>query len=467
MRRTLLGFILLSALGVGPIRSEEEPPPPEPVGTSVREAADSTIFEAILPGDLVDWAALTVSDNSQSLALLVEREDETRQVIAWSLGTAGELVDMGAPLPEEVEALIRFPGGDGRGAGVVAAAGGTLLGLNANGQWEELFKSPLNLYPIRDTRGGRLAAANGLILRSVGRLQALGADPSTGALQTTWSLDLPLIVDREWGGLRLDTPPVASVYWAPAGATQLILGPEAHGKRRLRSVRLVPSSQGGMETLETWNMLPTPEDLEESWYVEYNGDLALIVTTVLAEKHGVFEKKKLRLFHLAADRTRSGSGPLLEVMTRSRNWYGTCAGIADLNGDGLDDLVSAQPKGLGAGSLWVEAYLGKPEGGFEPKARGSEIEVEEGELCTLATDIDGDDRVELVVIENDTLLVFPLVNRADSKVVVDEAPRWRVVFDDIDGRPRPVDLFPSSPSQILVTGHTEGKRQAVRVVRFH
>ncbi len=195
--------------------------------------------------------------------------------------------------------------------------------------------------------------------------------------------------------------------------------------------------------------------------------LALIVTTVLAEKHGVFEKKKLRLFQLAADRTRSGSGPCSEVMTRSRNWYGTCAGVADLNGDGLDDLVSAQPKGLGAGSLWVEAYLGTPEGGFEPKARGSEIEVEEGELCTLATDIDGDDRVELVVIENDTLLVFPLVNRADSKVVVDEAPRWRVVFDDIDGRPRPVDLFPSSPSQILVTGHTEGKRQAVRVVRFH
>ena len=201
--------------------------------------------------------------------------------------------------------------------------------------------------------------------------------------------------------------------------------------------------------------------------MEYNGDLALIVTTVMSEEHGVFEKKKLRLFKLAADRTRSGSGPVLETLTRSRNWYGTCAGVADLNGDGLDDLISAQPKGLGGGSLWVEAYLGKTGGGFEAKTRGSEIEVEEGELCTLATDVDGDDRVDLVVVEDDDLLVFPLINLADSKVVVEEQPRWRIVFDAIEARPRPVDLFPSSPSQILVTGHTEGKRQAVRVVRFH
>jgi hypothetical protein len=213
-------------------------------------------------------------------------------------------------------------------------------------------------------------------------------------------------------------------------------------------------------------MLPTAEDIEESWYVEYNGEPALIVTSVLSEKHGVFEKKKLRLFTLATDRTRSGSGPLLEVMTRSRNWYATCAGIADVNGDGLDDLVSAQPKGLGAGSLWVEAYLARPGGGFEAKARGSEIEVEEGEICTLATDIDGDDRVELVVVEDDSLLVFTLIQHAASKVVVDDHPRWRVSFHDIDGRPRPVDLFGPDTSQMLVTGHTEGKRQAVRVVRF-
>ena len=188
---------------------------------------------------------------------------------------------------------------------------------------------------------------------------------------------------------------------------------------------------------------------------------------VLAEKHGVFEKKKLRLFQLTADRTRSGSGPLLEVMTRSRNWYATCAGIADLNGDGLDDVVSAQPKGLGAGSLWVEGFLSRSEGGFEPKPRGSEIEVEEGELCTLATDIDGDGHVELVVVEGDSLLVFSLIRQADSKVVVGDLPRWQVSFHDIDGRPRPVEILGLSASQILVTGHTEGNRQAVRILRVH
>ena len=48
------------------------------------------------------------------------------------------------------------------------------------------------------------------------------------------------------------------------------------------------------------------------------------------------------MFSLTADRTRAGSGPLLEAMTRSRNWYGTCAGVADVNGDGIEDLISAQ-----------------------------------------------------------------------------------------------------------------------------
>jgi hypothetical protein len=464
MRRVLVGFFVSSVLVCGSLWSEENPPP-EPVGTSVRQGPDSTVFEAILPGELVDWAPVAVG--APSLALLVEMEDETRQVMRWSIEAEGELEDLGARLPEEVESLIAYRALDYGSEDVVVAAGGTLLGLNPGGEWDAFYESPFDVFPMRDSRGGRQVPRHELILRSVGLLQSLAQHATTGELQTTWQYDLPLIVDREWGGLRLDTPPVMILAWAAAGTPRMVLGPEAHGKRRLRSVLLEPNPSGGLETLETWNMLPTAEDLEESWYVELNGELALIVTTVLAEKHGVFEKKKLRVFKLAADRTRSGSGPVLEVMTRSRNWYRTCAGVADVNGDGLDDLISAQPKGLGAGSLWVEAHLGTLEGGFDPKARGSEVEVEEGELCTLATDIDGDDRVELVVIENDALLVFPLVNRANSKVVVDEAPRWRVVFDDIDGRPRPVDLFPSSPSQILVTGHTEGKRQAVRVVRFH
>ena len=467
MSRLALLPILWMVLAPGSIEAEAEEHPPEPVGTSVREEGEVTVYEAVLPGDLVDWAISESAAYPHSLVMLLELEDESRQVIRWSLEGEGSLEEIGPALAPEVEALLPVGSHDDRGGGVLVTGRGIVSGLARDGDWQRRFESPYDVFPIRDTRGGRPASQGDILLRSVGLLQAVAEEATTGELQSIWSFDLPLRVDREWGGLRLETPSVALLDRTSEGLTRLVLGPEAHGKRRVRSVLLTPSPTGEIATFEAWNMLPTPEDIEESWYVEFNGEPALIVTSVLAEKHGVFEKKKLRLFQLTADRTRSGSGPLLEVMTRSRNWYATCAGIADLNGDGLDDVVSAQPKGLGAGSLWVEGFLSRSEGGFEPKPRGSEIDVEEGELCTLATDIDGDGHVELVVVEEDSLLVFSLIRQADSKVVVGELPRWRVSFHDIDGRPRPVEILGPSASQILVTGHTEGKRQAVRILRLH
>lgn len=465
MKPGALWLVLWVSLAAEAIRGDQEHLP-EPVGTSVREAADLIIFEAILPGELVDWGVVPTTRDPRSLVMLLEMEDDSRQVVRWDLAGDGKLEELGSPLAKEVETLIPFGSAEDRGGGFLLAAGGVLLALSPDGDWQRQFESPYDLFPISDTRGSQPALGQVLILRSVGLLQALAPDAAGGDLRPIWEFELPLRVDREWGGLRLETPPVSFLDLTAEGEPRLVLGPEAHGKRRVRSVLLTASRGGVLASQEAWSMLPTAEDIEESWYVELNGKPALIVSTVMAEKHGVFEKKKLRLFELAVDRTRSGSGPLLEVMTRSRNWYGTCAGIADLNGDGLDDVVSAQPKGLGAGSLWVETYLARSAGGFEPKARGSEIEVEEGEVCTLASDLDGDGQVELVVVEGDSLLVFPLIRQPESKVVVADRPRWRVSFDDIDGRPRPVELFGQPTTQMLVTGHTEGKRQAVRVVRL-
>ena len=129
--------------------------------------------------------------------------------------------------------------------------------------------------------------------------------------------------------------------------------------------------------------------------------------------------------------------------------------------------MSAQPKGLGAGSLWVEGRIARPEGGFEPKPRGSEIDVDEAENCSLAVDVDGDSQVELVAVENDSILVFPLIRSPDSKVVVADPPRWRVDFHSIDGRLSATSLLGLPGDRLLVTGHTEGRRQVVRVLQFH
>lgn len=466
MKRLAFLPLLLWVFGGGPVRTEEEHPP-EPVGTSLREDEDVTIHEAILPGELVDWAVAPDKTYPHSLLLLVELEDESRQVIRWSLEGQGALGEVGPSLPQEVTTLLSTGGLGDKDGTVLIAAGGTVLSLSVDGVWQTRFESPYDVFPVRDTTGGRPGKWAEIPLRSVGLLQAVAEDPDTGDLRFVWRYDLPLRVDREWGGLRLETPPVSLLDRTPEDVPRFILGPEAHGNRRIRSVLITPSTEGEPTIFEAWSMLPTAEEIEESWYLKFNGEPALIITSVMAEKHGVFEKKKLRLFQLTADRTRSGSGPLLEVMTRSRNWYGTCAGVADLNGDGLDDLVSAQPKGLGAGSLWVEGYLARSGGGFEAKARGSEIEVEEGEICTLAMDVDGDGHVELVVVEENSLLVFPLIRQANSKVVVEAVPEWRVAFHDIDGRPRPLEVLGPQSTQIFVIGHTEGKRQAVRVLRLH
>ena len=461
MIQRVLSIAVISFVVHGGLWAEEEHPP-EPVGTSVHEESDRTVFEAILPGDLVDWEVDPADAGSGTLILLVEMENESRQVLRWSLAEGGVLQRLGDSLSERAEALMVLgeAGGD-----VLVAAGDTVLGIS-DGGWVERFRSPFDVHPLRDSRGGRAPRSAALVLRSVGLLQAVTEDPGSDRLRVAWSLETPLRVDREWGGLRLESPPVSFLHSRIGAAPRLVLGPEAHGKRRVRTVLLKPSADDEPQSVEAWNMLPSAEDIEESWYVDLNEAPSLVVTSVLSEKHGVFEKKKLRVFDLEADRTRAGSGPRLEALTRSRNWYDTCAGIADVNADGLEDLVSAQPKGLGAGSLWVEAFLSLPGGGFATKPRGSEIKVEEGEICTLASDVDGDGRVDLIVVEDDTLLVFELIEAPDSKVVVGDRPRWQVAFHDLRGRPQPVSVFDSVADHVLVGGRTEGGRQAVRIIGF-
>ncbi len=463
-----LPVALLSAVLVGTAAwSVEDKPSPEPIGVSISEQEGYTIHQAIVPGELVDWTPISSGQDPPTLALLLEMEDESRQLTQWRLdGPTAGLEEMGPPLAEGADRLISWSPSGADGVRVLVAAEGTLWGLGAGGEWQARFESAYDLHPVRDHSNERSAGDDQLVLRGVGLLQGLVPDPVAG-LRSSWRLELPLQVDREWGGLRLRTPPVVILDRDAAGRAPWVLGPEAQGRRRLRTLLITASEDGEPQVAEAWNLLPNAEEIHESWYVRFNSRPSLIVTSVMAEKHGVFEKKKLRLFELTTDRTRAGSGPLLEAMTKSRNWYGTCAGIVDLNRDGLDDVISAQPKGLGAGSLWVEAHIGNAGGGFEGKPWGSELEVDEGEHCTLANDLDGDGRVELWVVEGNSFLVFPIAAQPSVKGVVDDDPRWRLTFHDLDGAPQPVRLFGSVGSQVLLAGHTEGRRQVLRVVRFH
>jgi hypothetical protein len=471
-RRRLSWAILLVLASASRTRAEEEDYAPEPIGASVTEQDGVTLYEAILPGDLVDWARMSGGGGDASMVLLatIERDDASegavaRQVWLWSPGGSGVLSQVGGPLSDAATHVMTLPGEKVGQARILVAAGPSLLGLGDHGEWVEVFTDDFDIFPVRDQRGGP-PREELLLLRSLGAVQALRINPGDAVLRTAWQLDLPLMVDREWGGLRLETPPVSVGSLGSDSPLRLMVGPEVQGMRRIRSTLIEADGMGAPEVAETWNMLSSLEEVEESWYVEYAGAPALVVTTLLADKHGVFEKKKLRLFSLTADRTRAGSGPLLQTITRTRNWYRTCAGIADVNGDALDDVVSAQPKGLGAGTLWVEAHLGSGDGRFASKPRGSEIAVEEGEVCSLAMDVTGDPTVDLVVIEGGSVLVFPLVVSSEARAVVDPEPRFRVSFETLSESLRPFDPADRHPSRLVVQGRTRGKRQSVRLIQF-
>ena len=474
--RLELSMMALLLLWAMPSRASEETekPPPEPVGASFRQEGDLAIYQAIVAGRILDWAIVPQPAPPDAIALLVEPEteeednDKTREVFWWRLAGDGVLARVGPDLSEAATSVAAFDlGADGL-MEILVMAGAEVLAVGEDGSWTTVLESHYDVFAVEQTDGSRIRPKNGqLFLRSVGLLQAVTLDPSSGMLRTVWQQELPVGVNRRWGGLRLESPSVA--YWSgyESSPMRLVVGPEALGARRLRSLLLTVDDHNPPLSLEAWSRFSNLEELEESWFVSFEGAPALLVTTVLADKHGVFEKKKLRLFTLSADRTRSGTTPLLETMTKSRNWYGTCAGIADINGDGLDDVVSAQPKGLGAGKLWVEAHLARKTRGFDPKVRGSEIPVDEGEHCTLSVDVSGDGQIDLVIVEGSDLLVFPLIRGAKEKAVVANSPFWRARFHDIDGRPRPARLFHTSMAQVVLLGHTEGGRQAIRVVRFH
>ena len=470
--QSVVSLFALALAAAGAIRGEDEEYPPESIGAAVTERDGVRVHEAILPGGIVDWTRLSGPAGRDVVLILSEMEvtgeedtADERLVWLWEPSGKGALSRLGPPLGEEATHVMATPGRSAGEQGVLVAAGSSILGLDSAGHWIEIFEFDYDLFPVQDSRGGRWVAET-LLLRSFGGLLALEYDAAAGQWRKSWLIELPLSVDRTWGALRLETPPVAVLGGFDQTGPQLVVGPDVQGMRRILSTLIPLESPTEPEPLETWSMLSNLEQVEESWYVRYDGSPALIVTTLLADKHGVFEKKKLRLFALTADRTRAGSGPLLETLTRSRNWYGTCAGIADVNRDGIDDLVSAQPKGLGAGSLWVEAHLGLPDGGFDSRPRGSEVDVEEGEVCSLAIDVVGDRTVDLVVIEGNSLLVFPLISAREAKTVVEQDPEHRVTFEDLSGRPRPFDSPGREASRLVVKGRTPGKRHALRLVEF-
>ena len=146
--------------------------------------------------------------------------------------------------------------------------------------------------------------------------------------------------------------------------------------------------------------------------------------TQRADKVGILEKKKLRVFALGGDRTRTGRPPRFELLTSSRLWQRLGLHVLDVDADGRDDLVLLQPEGLNGKKLIVDLYRGGGGGRFAGDGFRSVLpEIDEATPTSYGGDWTGDGVPDLVAVTGSRLLVHAGLAQPRRKAVVEKEGR--------------------------------------------
>ncbi|MCH9652154.1 MAG: VCBS repeat-containing protein [Deltaproteobacteria bacterium] len=410
------------------------PLPPE-VGIQHETGEGYRRLQAVVPGRILSLRTLQQPQGGSSLLLLVAPEGDDqeapRALFRLSSSGEGELVELSRTIPPETTSW--------QGLFAETASGPAFLDGPEGLSRLEMGTGEVTLHAVTGdlAEGGKTRArralagpsvaagerlANFLPMVEVGRLSLfqLRDDRELGL---TREMALPIAAQRKARSLLLTSPPVTELPRAGQEPSLFLVGPEPHGDRRLRTLFLDPAlEEGEGQAVEAWSQLPGPEAVDRSWYAWLDDRPVLLVTTLRSDKLGLLEKQKLRLFRLAADRTRAGRKPTLEVLTETRHWYQIEPQILDITGDGRDDLVVIQPEGLGAGKLVVEAFIGLGGGLFRQSSRRSVIGAEDG-IWHFGKDLNGDGAADLVVLAEDEIRIFTGTPAHQRRVVDRKA--WR------------------------------------------
>ncbi len=376
-----------------------------------------------------------------------------RRLLRLRLEPEGRLETVAEGLSGAIDTLAAVDFGPGAGPHLVAGGPGRLLDLGALAALSPTERSlavaadfdlrSLGLGVVRRGVERRLAAlAPGHL-----RIWEPASRDDSGAAGRARAVAVPFAVVRSVNGLRVSSPAVASLSTVDP---LYLAGPEAVGSTRLRCVR-IDASPAGAAPIELWAALPGPETVAQSWPFEIDGVPVLVVRTQAADELNLFERQRLRVLPLAADRTRAGALPTLAVELDSKRWHTTAVALGDVDDDGHEDLLAAFPEGLSGSDLVVEWWRGRGGGRFESRAHRSDI-AKAPAGWVLVPESGASGRPGLLLVGNGRmeLRLFAASGRGalgDAPALATSLPRLAV---------------PRAPKQVTLTVGPEGERTSVK-----
>lgn len=368
----------------------------QPANVRTARAGPYEAATVSLPGFLVQAAGVTGPGGRPGVALLLaDQKDLKGAKSLWLFDPERHALErLAAGLHEEVNAVAGFDL-DGNGALTPIASMPGVIFTPAGGRARQVLESQaIDLRSVAGSGPGR----PWIPVAHTGVLELLASGPG-GTLARKASFPLPVKAERQRWGVRLSSPRLSLL---PGDPPLFAAGPEAEGRRRLRTV-LQPAD--GTAAFDAWSLLPAGERLAgDKVYLRLDGAPVLAATSF--EKIGVFAKKRFRLFLLNRDRSRKGSPPVFATETDCPLWFPLEATIADVDGDGRQDLVLSHPGGLRGKELLVSAYRSLGDGKFDPNPRRWKLD-EAVTDWSYGADLTGDGLPDLLVYVGDRLLLYP------------------------------------------------------------
>jgi len=510
-------------------------------GVQVERSASFEVVRATLPGRLIAFALAGSKDGRRDVILLAQRG------VPQPAAKSDPCPPTAAPVPAAAASPLLLMRLDSTGAGSLDtlrddlpsdAFGLDSIDLEGDGAEELLLSRPGRVDVLRDDASRRWLAGPTLLMADPGLAPQEPARPGPRALRgdgaasvfdvsllgaarfygpsadhLSWDLlheaALPMEAARDEAGLKLTGGRVVYVGRDAGGAPVFASGPQSFGRTRLKTFLIAPAPAGAAggpgtaRNAECWSRLAGPESVMEAAYVILDGRPALFVATRPADKLSIFGEKLLRLFLLdEADRSHTGTAPILETESHMNLWQRATPEIVDVDHDGRQDLVVGYWKGLKDSRVMLDVYLRQADQSFSrsPVSTGFDVIHGDRSMVAYGRDLDGDGTLDLMVRSADSLLIFPgnPASRGGRDLVLPVA-RWSITLpasengdtDDVDfdlqfgsdgqesklslsmdesSGPRPVDLDQDGVPEILsfVSGEGgTGQFQVIRLRRVH